>query len=91
VSSNARDTQFQGFANALHKELVAIHYEGYTNNWNNVDIDRRVIQAIARRTYDFTEHVFSSCDVLNLDMGGIEGPRNASEVPDMTSLPKEQE
>ena len=73
VSSNARDTQFQGFAELLFEEIVS------TEDLEDVQ------KIIARRAYDFACYV--SGEFVPKCEDSVKGC--VERIPDMTELPKE--
>ena len=89
MSDNARDTQFEGFAESLWADLVNLW-------WVSTDppgVDNRSVAMVARRAYDLACHVlhFQAQDMAlsfaRDDPEWIQG--SVAMIPDMTELPKE--
>lgn len=90
MSENARDTQFQGFANLLMREID--EQVGAVTQWgveHNIDDQEKIGQelysrwqtVIARRAYDL------ACHVATHTMVSARG--DMDKIPDMAELPKE--
>ncbi len=92
MSNSARDTQFQGFAKALMRDLDDVS----TTTYASLDKAKEAYKlAIARRAYDLSFHSTDYCleylHRLGIETSGDLGKRIMPSIPDMTELPKEQE
>lgn len=82
--TNARDTQFRGFATAVWDELLGENRyidisTGLTSELNPTDdLHRKYIDIIARRAYDLVQHTLQYVDDYELQ---------ESYIPDMTEFP----
>lgn len=81
---NARDTQFQGFAKLLMRDLDAVN----TTTYASLDKAKEAYElVIARRLYDFAKHAFYELDIYR--SGSLD--RAVQCIPDLNKWPKEEE
>jgi hypothetical protein len=98
MSDNARDTQFQNFAELLWDELeqaMRQDFRGYipegeTKRAKHIPVWQGII---ARRAYDLVSHSLGYSleylDECGKEISGGMGKRIMPSIPDMTELPKE--
>lgn len=80
-NNSRRNTQFQGFAKALMRDLNDVSTTTYASIGKAIEAYEL---AIARRAYDLVRHAVNCGCTDNVDYA-------MKLIPDMTELPKEKE